>query len=96
MKQGDTQSSIAFYLMSFTDWTRIFILVQIIIYFHLVSVLLHFVLYYFLKYHLVVHVVITLKLVIVHNRYYGNQYKRHLAVLTLETGSSVSDGLSVE
>ena len=65
MKQGDTQSSIAFYLMSFIDWTRIFILVQIIIYFHLVSVLLHFVLYYFLKYHLVVHVVITLKLVIV-------------------------------
>ena len=41
------------------------------------------------------HVVITLKLVIVHNRYYGNQYKRHLAVLTLETGSSVSDGLSI-
>ena len=60
------------------------------------AVLLHSVLYYFLKYHLVVHVVITLKLVIVHNRYYGNQYKRHLAVLTLETGSSVSDGLSVE
>ena len=75
-------------------------LVQIIIYFHLVSVLLHFVLYYFLKYQLVVHVVVTLKLVIVHNRYYGNQYKRHpsrpMAVLTLETRSSVSDGLSVE
>ena len=35
------------------------------------AVLLHSVLYYFLKYYLVVHVVITLKLVIVHNRYYG-------------------------
>ena len=41
MRQGDTHTSIAFYLMSFINWTTIFILVQIIIYFHLVSVLLH-------------------------------------------------------
>ena len=40
MRQGDTHTFIAFYIMSFINWTTIFI-VQIIIYFHLVSVLLH-------------------------------------------------------
>ena len=40
MGQRDTHTFIAFYIMSFINWTTIFI-VQIIIYFHLVSVLLH-------------------------------------------------------
>ena len=40
MRQGDTHTFIAFYIMSFINWTTIFI-VQIIICFHLVSVLLH-------------------------------------------------------
>ena len=39
IRQGDTHTFIAFYITSFINWTAIFILVQIIIYFHLVSVL---------------------------------------------------------
>ena len=41
MRQGDSHTVIAFYIISFSNETSIFILVQIIIYFHLVLELLH-------------------------------------------------------
>ena len=44
MKQGDTHTFIAFYIMSFINWTTIFILVQIIIiiYLYIRAVLLYY------------------------------------------------------